>query len=94
MESVLNRFNNAKGLDLTLQIGLASGEVDAGIVGRRRFVYEILGDCVTEARRLAYTASGPGIHTGTEFAAAVAAQPRTTQVGALGRAVAFDDPEA
>ena len=30
MESVLNRFNNAKGLDLTLQIGLASGEVDAG----------------------------------------------------------------
>jgi len=94
MESVLNRFNNAKGLDLTLQIGLASGEVDAGIVGRRRFVYEILGDCVTEARRLAYTASGPGIHAGTEFAAAVAAPPRTMPTGVLGRAVAIDDPEA
>jgi class 3 adenylate cyclase len=53
MQNILRRFNEAKGLSLTLGIGIADGEVDAGIIGRRRFVYEILGDCVSEARRLA-----------------------------------------
>lgn len=53
MQGILRRFNDAKGLTLTLSIGLTNGEVDAGIVGRKRFVYEILGECVSEARRLA-----------------------------------------
>ena len=55
MQNILRRFNEAKGLSLTLGVGIADGEVDAGIIGRRRFVYEILGDCVSEARRLALT---------------------------------------
>ena len=69
---VIARFNEAKGCALTLQVGLASGEVDAGIVGRRRFVYEIVGACVTDARRLALADGGPGVRMSDDLAAAIA----------------------
>lgn len=72
--AIVERFNQGKGCNLSLQIGLASGEVDAGIVGRRRFVYEILGRCVADARRLANNNEGSGIRMDTEFAAAVGAR--------------------
>ena len=51
--SIVTRFNRTHGFRLTLGVGLSSGEVDAGIVGKRRFVYEILGEGVTIARQLA-----------------------------------------
>jgi len=53
MVTIVNRFNRTHGFRLTLGVGLSSGEVDAGIVGKRRFVYEILGESVTVARQLA-----------------------------------------
>jgi len=53
MLSIVSRFNRTHGFRLTLGVGLSSGEVDAGIVGKRRFVYEILGESVTIARQLA-----------------------------------------
>jgi class 3 adenylate cyclase len=53
MVAIVNRFNRSHGFRLTLGVGLSSGEVDAGIVGKRRFVYEILGESVTIARQLA-----------------------------------------
>ncbi|CAB4883899.1 unannotated protein [freshwater metagenome] len=65
--AIVERFNAAKGCDLQLQIGMASGEVDAGIVGRHRFVYEILGGCVADARRLASAGDQPGVHMTPEF---------------------------
>ncbi|MFZ9628402.1 MAG: adenylate/guanylate cyclase domain-containing protein [Ilumatobacteraceae bacterium] len=77
--AIVERFNQGKGCSLTLQVGLASGEVDAGVVGRRRFVYEILGRCVADARRLANGAEGPGIRTTAEFAAASAGRPEGTE---------------
>lgn len=69
---IVDRFNAAKGCALRLQIGLASGEVDAGIVGRRRFVYEILGGCVAEARRLSNADDAAGIRMSPEFEQALA----------------------
>ncbi len=53
MIAIVHRFNRTHGFRLTLGVGLSSGEVDAGIVGKRRFVYEILGESVTVARQLA-----------------------------------------
>ncbi|MFM7007923.1 MAG: adenylate/guanylate cyclase domain-containing protein [Betaproteobacteria bacterium] len=69
MIAILARFNEAKGFNLVLQMGLAFGEVDAGIVGRKRFVYELLGDCVAEARRLAFIEGQPGINLSEAMAA-------------------------
>jgi len=73
IQSILRRFNEAKGLHLTLSIGLANGAVDAGIVGRKRFVYEILGECVSEARRLALSANDSKIHMSAAMGAALLA---------------------
>ena len=70
INSILNRFNEAKGTQLRVQVGLATGEVDAGIVGRRRFVYEILGECVVEARQLALTEGHSGINISPSTSAA------------------------
>jgi len=53
MISIVHRFNRTHNFRLTIGIGLSSGEVDAGIVGKRRFVYEILGESVTVARQMA-----------------------------------------
>ena len=50
MLKVIERFNRNHGLALTVSVGLASGDV--GIVGRRRFVYEVLGQNVVIARQL------------------------------------------
>jgi class 3 adenylate cyclase len=75
-ESIVERFNNAKDCQLRLSIGLASGEVDAGIVGRRRFVYEIIGSCVSDARRLAIGADSFGLHLSPEFEAALSGADR------------------
>lgn len=69
--AIVERFNAAKGCALRLQIGLASGEVDAGIVGRRRFVYEILGECVAEARILSSATGDPGIRMSPAFQTAL-----------------------
>lgn len=71
--AIVERFNAVKGCELSLQVGLASGEVDAGIVGRRRFVYEILGRCVAEARVLANTGDSPGIRMTPDFESALGA---------------------
>lgn len=73
IQNILRRFNEAKGLHLTLSIGLANGEVDAGIVGRKRFVYEILGECVSEARRLALSDNESKIHMSAAMGAALLA---------------------
>ena len=53
MVTIVTRFNRTHDLNLTISVGLATGEVDAGIVGKRKFVYEILGESVTLSRLLA-----------------------------------------
>jgi class 3 adenylate cyclase len=74
--AIVQRFNSAKDCNLELSIGLSSGEVDAGIVGRRRFVYEIFGTCVADARRLAITSDEPGIRMAADFERALSGQGR------------------
>jgi class 3 adenylate cyclase len=48
--------NQANGLDLGLRIGIASGVTQAGIVGSRRFVYDVWGLAPSSARRIVYEA--------------------------------------
>lgn len=53
MVDTVKQFNESHGLQLTFRAGLSTGEVDIGVVGRKRFVYEILGAPVVHARTIA-----------------------------------------
>jgi adenylate cyclase len=52
MQEVLRRLREESKLDLNMRIGLASGPIMAGVIGRQKFSYDIWGDAVNLAARL------------------------------------------
>ena len=52
MLRIVRRFNQDKNTNLQLRIGINSGSVVAGIVGRDKFIYDLWGDTVNAANRL------------------------------------------
>ncbi len=52
MMSVVRRFNHERGFHLNLRIGINSGDVVAGIVGRNKFIYDVWGDTINVANAL------------------------------------------
>lgn len=48
----IERINRARGLDLRLRVAIDTGLVHAGLVGNRRFVYDIWGRPMNIARRI------------------------------------------
>ena len=57
MARIVAIFNRDENAGLSLAVGINSGPVVGGVVGRRKFLYDLWGDTVTIARRLA---SGEG----------------------------------
>lgn len=50
---IVGRFNDTHEMNLSIQVGIASGEIDGGVVGTQRLVYDVWGLPVAAARRAA-----------------------------------------
>jgi class 3 adenylate cyclase len=46
MLAITRRFNHERNFHLNIQIGINSGDVVAGIVGRNRYIYDVWGDTI------------------------------------------------
>ncbi len=52
MQNVIERLRERTGIELSMRVGLASGPVMAGVIGTRKFTYDVWGDAVNLAARL------------------------------------------
>jgi class 3 adenylate cyclase len=59
MMRIMHRFNNERGLALELRIGVNSGPLVAGVIGRDKYLYDLWGATVNRANNMK-TEAAPG----------------------------------
>lgn len=74
MQDAISRHVDDRGEPMMLRIGISSGPVVAGVIGRRKFAYDIWGDAVNTAARM----ESQGVPGRIQVSNATAALLRTT----------------
>ena len=62
MIAALDRMNAANGTDLRMRIGINTGPIIAGVIGKRKFTYDLWGDTVNVASRMESSGVPGAIH--------------------------------
>jgi adenylate cyclase len=63
MRDLMQRFNAAHGLGFALRIGMHCGPAIAGVIGHKRFLYDVWGDAVNLASRMESSGEAGRIQT-------------------------------
>ena len=68
MQEAMQGFNEVNQLDWSIRIGIHCGPVMAGIIGSRKFAYDLWGDTVNLASRLESQGEARKIHVSSAMA--------------------------
>ncbi len=71
MQYLVHGFNAAQGLQLQLRMGLHCGPAIAGVIGHKRFLYDVWGDAVNLASRMESSGEAGRIHATQAMVAAL-----------------------
>jgi adenylate cyclase len=86
-------WRKANTVDLDVRVGLASGPTVGGVIGRRRFLFDLWGDTVNTAQRMESSGVPGRIHIAASTRALLADrdgfEPREVDVKGLGRMTTY-----